>query len=451
MSMRPSFTAWNLPGVNRRQALAAYASLGGALMALSTEAAKPVRFSDHAAAIRKRLSGSILPYWHDTTKDKANGGFLLGDALSGKLPVTEKQLVSQARMVWTFSHVHRKGYRDPQRDYLRAAADGYQFLRNHFFDREQGGYFWKTDVAGKPLNTRKLLYGEAFVIYALVEYHRASGLREPLDEALALFRAVQEKGHDRKNGGWFEHFQADWTPILTDQTGLEVEIVGHKSANAHLHWMEALAELAEVSHDRDAAKALEECLKINQRQFYPRTPAACAFHRTPEWALAKGPQSIGLSYGHNVEFAWLMVRAEQVLSRRPSWDHFDALLDHALRFGYDHQRGGMYLKGMENEPASNTDKVWWVQAELLAAFAEVYKHRSKPQYNQALFRLLEFLEKYQADPKDGIWLDTVTAEGTPKVPTKAHLWKANYHDVRALVKFVEAFELPVATRRPAAL
>ena len=60
-------------------------------------------------------------------------------------------------------------------------------------------------------------------------------------------------------------------------------------------------------------------------------------------------------------------------------------------------------------------------------------------YGKALDKLLEFIVTYQADPKDGIWLDTVAADGKPKVTTKAHNWKANYHDVRAMVKFEEAF------------
>lgn len=36
-------------------------------------------------------------------------------------------------------------------------------------------------------------------------------------------------------------------------------------------------------------------------------------------------------------------------------------------------------------------------------------------------------------------MDTITAAGQPKSTAKAHNWKANYHDVRALVKFIEEF------------
>jgi mannobiose 2-epimerase len=154
------------------------------------------------------------------------------------------------------------------------------------------------------------------------------------------------------------------------------------------------------------------------------------------------PQSAGLSYGHNVEFAWLMVRAEQVLEQRPSWAHFEAILEHALRYGTDPERGGLYNRGFDDEPATDTDKVWWSQAEFMAALTEGLQHRNNPAWREALGKLIGFLRRHQIRPEDGIWLDTVTADGRPKSTAKAHNWKANYHDVRALVKFIEAFGRP---------
>jgi mannose/cellobiose epimerase-like protein (N-acyl-D-glucosamine 2-epimerase family) len=76
---------------------------------------------------------------------------------------------------------------------------------------------------------------------------------------------------------------------------------------------------------------------------------------------------------------------------------------------------------------------------MLAALTECLKHKENMSYSQALRQLLDFVSAHQANPTDGIWLDTVKAEGTPKVTAKAHNWKANYHDVRAMVKFSEAF------------
>jgi mannose/cellobiose epimerase-like protein (N-acyl-D-glucosamine 2-epimerase family) len=75
---------------------------------------------------------------------------------------------------------------------------------------------------------------------------------------------------------------------------------------------------------------------------------------------------------------------------------------------------------------------------MLAALTIAVQHRAEEGHIKALNSLVDFIRRYQAD-RDGIWLDTVTADGKPKNTAKAHNWKANYHDVRAIVKFVEAF------------
>jgi mannobiose 2-epimerase len=294
-------------------------------------------------------------------------------------------------------------------------------------------------LKGAPQNQRKIVYGESFVIYAFVEYYRASGDKQALRQALELYRVLQRRAHDSKYGGWIEHFEPDWTPILKRTPEAIVEVGGMKSANTHLHLMEALTELYEASRDPEVRKSLEEAVRINAVYFYPTDPGKSCFHRNLDWSPTTEPSSAGLSYGHNVEFAWLFVRAQQVLGRQPSWDHFNAHIQHALKYGYDHERGGLYSRGMDDQPATDTDKIWWVQSEMMAALTDGLKHKSNPDYSQALESLIGFINKYQADPTDGVWYDTVAADGTPKNKSKAHSWKANYHDVRALVKFIRAF------------
>ena len=328
------------------------------LQGFASEAAggDPAELAARAAEFGAELRGKVLPYWYDRCVDWQRGGYVLSDdAARPAPPATEKMIVTQARMVWGFAHAYRKGYRDPQRDYLRAARQGYQFLLEHFRDPVHGGYYWRTDLEGRAVNDRKYLYGEAFVLYALVEYHRASEDPVPLRHAMDLYRLVQQHCHDRKHDGWGEHYSRDWQLLTEQDSRIEVERAGLKSANAHLHWMEALAELYEATKDREVRKSLLEALRLNQKYFYPKNPAKSCFHRQPNWDFVDDPRSAGLSYGHNVEFAWLMVRAEEVLDRKPSWSHFDAIMDHALKYGTDHERGGLYNRGVEDRPATDTD------------------------------------------------------------------------------------------------
>src|ERR1051326_1182921 len=142
----------------------------------ASEAKEP---AEYAKEFRTQLIQKILPYWYDTAIDARNGGYILSDDAAKKSPpATEKQLVTQSRMIWGFSHAHLKHLEDGKLDYLKAAEQGYRFLLAHFLDSQNQGYFWTTDLTGRPLDQRKLVYGETFVIYSLVEYYRASGNKE---------------------------------------------------------------------------------------------------------------------------------------------------------------------------------------------------------------------------------------------------------------------------------
>jgi mannobiose 2-epimerase len=254
-----------------------------------------------------------------------------------------------------------------------------------------------------------------------------------------LYQTLQRRTHDRRHHGWLEHFTRDWRLITKRTPGADIEVPGLKSANAHLHLMEAYAELYDVSRDEDVRDSLAEALEINRTRFFAEPPARSPFHRHPDWTPATRPSSSGVCYGHDVEFAWLMIRAQQVLGVPPAWSHFDALLENALRFGWDHERGGLYFSGADGQPATRTDKLWWVQAELLAALTDGLLHEARPDRLDALEKLIRFVRTHQLDPRDGIWLATVAADGTPTNTSKANSWKANYHDLRAIVKFVDAF------------
>jgi mannose/cellobiose epimerase-like protein (N-acyl-D-glucosamine 2-epimerase family) len=396
---------------------------------------------EYALEFKRQLVEKVMPYWYDTGVDRVHGGYLLADDAARKVgPATEKQLVTQARMIWGFSHAHLKHLEDGNRDYLGAARQGYEFVLQHFRDTDHGGYYWKTDLEGKPINTHKVLYGEAFVVYSLVEYYRASGDNQALQYALDLYTVIQAKMYDRKNGGWFEHAERDFKLLLDPQfPEVEVEVAGRKSANAHLHWMEALAELYDATHDSKVRQSLKEALRLNKKFFYPLQPGKSCFHRMLDWKPVPNDPNSGLSYGHNVEFAWLMIRAEKMLRRPQSWGHFDNIMAHALRYGYDHVNGGLYHRGLDNQPARDTDKIWWVQAEMLAALTDGLSRNYDVGYSLSLDKLLDWLEKHQILAADGIWLSSTDAQGNPKDTSKANSWKANYHDVRAMVKFIDAF------------
>ena len=432
---------------------------------LSAEPA--ARFAGQAEAWRRQLSEQMMPVWYDTAIDPQAGGYLLPEA-----GTSNKLLASQARLMWTFAHAYRNRIGDPQRDYLAAATNGYRFLRANFLDPLNGGYYWMTSRVGRPLEQRKFLYGQACMLYGLVEYYRASGDVVALQDAIDLYHTLMERAHDPANGGWGEHFEADWRPMVDSETvetgtastmsgqtdrqqsmvdskiGLDIGVVGTKSGETHLQMMAALSELHRVSReagvptvaaDLKVEPALAEALDLNLTHFFPPDAGAAYPYRQPDWQRPLGAKFREVSYGHNVEFAWLMLEAQAALGREPLWQRFDTLLQHALTYGFDQQRGGLYAIGFGNRPALVTEKIWWAQAEMLVALTTSVRHRAEPEHVRALEQLLIFLSGHQIDPRDGMWFDAVKADGSPWRPAKVHGRKTGYHELRALVRFIEAF------------
>jgi mannobiose 2-epimerase len=426
------------------------------------------RFVEQAERWRRQLSEQMMPFWYDTALDPVGGGYLLPEA-----GTSNRLLASQARLMWSFARAHRLGLRDPGgRDYLAAASQGYRFLRAHFRDPLNGGYYWMTSRDGRPLDQRKFLHGQACMLHGLVEYYRASGDVAALQDAIDLHHTIMERAHDPVNGGWGEHFDVDWRPMVeteTVETGPTgrvsrrlpasrpmvdphitggIGVAGTKSAEAHLQLMAALTELHRITRAPGAPAAaaevkvepaLAEALDVNLTHFFPPDPGAAYPYRQPDWQRPLGAKFREINYGHNVAFAWLMLEAQAALGRDPLWQRFDALLQHSLKHGFDHERGGLYAVGFGARPALVTEKIWWGQAEMLAALTTSVRHRAAPEHVEALEQLLSFLTRHQIDPQDGVWFDAVKADGSPWRPAKAHGRKTSFHELRAMARFIEAF------------
>ncbi len=414
------------------------------------------------------LREGTLPYWYRTTMSPA-GGYQLFDR--GKAPDIRRQswrgmitslfsarknnrrvaalrgLISQARILWVFSRAHCLGYSDPGQDYLQAADHGYSYFVESLLDREHGGFYWKADTNCGVTEPRKFLVGQAFAIFALVEYHRASRLFDPLHHALSVYQVVQEKLHDPIHRGWLEQAEPDWK-LLTG-VGLSLPhtpgLIGFKSADAHLHWFEALAELYAVTNDSSIRNSLIEVLELLKTTFFSPDAYKCCEYRWPDWEWIDDARYQGFDYGHLVEFAWLMLHAENILELPLSWDHFNRLLSYCLKYGFDHDRGGFYFRGLANQPAFDTDKIWWAQAEGLAALTDAATQPSAREDAAALDLLVSWIFNYQIRSDDGIWIWSTDSAGHPKNFTKAAEWKAAYHEFRAITKFIHGFAPSLAT------
>jgi cellobiose epimerase len=381
---------------------------------------------------RELLKTSVIDFYLPACLDKVNGGYL--ESLRGGkfAPTGEKFLTLQGRQLWFFSTLTREGMEKDAA--LTAAKSGIDFLEAHFRDRKHGGYFSKVSDTGKPVDPRKHVYLNAFAMYGLVSYYRATGDAKALEAAKALFRVIEEKAHDAKNGGYVEFFYEDWKPITDRSEPMYVGAINTKTYNTHLHMLEALTDLYRVWPDPLVRERLAELVLINTETVHHPNFNCNIDGWRPDWTIIDSSTNLRASYGHDVECAWLMLDAGRALGLSPrmlrSWA--EALCAYSLEFGYDRQHGGFFYTGPLGKPATDTKKEWWVEAEALVSMLEMYRLTGKPEYYEVFRQTFEFVEKHQI-AKEGSWWATRRADGSPAGNARTGPWQGAYHNGRSML------------------
>ena len=409
----------------------------------SLPTAERERLSKILSQVDADLTKNVLPFWTKHTLDAEHGGFHTAVDYDGKpiSPPGEKLVIMQARMVWTLAAAHEHGIRD--QGYLEQAKNGAEFLINKMWDDEQGGFHMTVHPDGTPSHTEKFVYAQEYVIYALSEYARVAGDQKVLNAAIRTWDVVQQRAADPERGGFQEDFDGEWNPFPFSM-GCPNTASG-KTLNMHMHLMEALTALVKADPKQEYKDALAEVTDLIRTkaitpQGYALEPFDIDWNPKPD---AKGRMST--FYGHNIELGWLIVDAYNAMGRplEEIKPQALALIDHALEYGFDWERGGLaevgpYEGAVTEDPAyteDNARKQWWEQAEAMVAVIMAYQWTGTPKYLEAFEKLWSWIYKYHIDHVGGDWFASVDwTTGEPIDKDKACSgWKVCWHNGRALM------------------
>jgi mannobiose 2-epimerase len=146
------------------------------------------------------------------------------------------------------------------------------------------------------------------------------------------------------------------------------------------------------------------------------------------------------SYGHNIEGAFLLLEAAEVLGMPADVVTLTVatkLVDHALARGWDAQYGGLFNEGLAGGAAEDLQKVWWVQAETLNGVLalEAASSQSGSRYLDLFQKQWAFVRQHVIDSKHGEWRGYSKRDGSSADAQQAlaSKWKAAYHSGRALM------------------
>ena len=408
------------------------------------------------------LENNILRFWLDKMQDRENGGFYGRIDGQGVLhPEAEKGAILNARILWSFSAAYRVL---GNQEYLEAATRAYTYLIDHFFDSEYGGVYWSVDYKGNPLDTKKQFYAIGFAIYGLSEYVRATGDREALDYAIALYECVEEHALDREHNGYIEACTREWGEI-TDMRLSDFDANYPKSQNTHLHIIEPYTNLFRCIREMQAATTcdyvpvlgsvlpvdvvvpMETLARIegslrNLIHIFtdyilnPETHHLDLFFEM-DWTRGAGHLE---SYGHDIECSWLMHEAALVLGDQKVLRKVEQIVREVAKASEKGLRpdGSMIHEANLDTGRVDDDLHWWVQAENVVGWFNLYQHFGDEEALDKALRCWNYIKQNIIDYEHGEWYWSRHSDGTLNtVDDKAGFWKCPYHNSRMCLEIIE--------------
>ncbi|WP_236973523.1 AGE family epimerase/isomerase [Membranihabitans maritimus] len=401
--------------------------------------------------IENHLYDELLPFWTDRIIDKENGGYNTHFDENGEdTGEDEKSLIAQTRCLYTLSSALRSGYDKGNIDQL--VRHGIDFMVSKMWDEQEGGFYWMVNRKGKVVNNKKIIYGHSFAIYALTEYSLAT--HDPIGTQYAkkVFDLLQKYCSDTFYGGYWEMFNRDWTLCGPGNQGGD-----RKTLDVHMHLMEAFTNLYESTGEEVHRRKLIECIQLlKDRMIHPVYKTGIPqFYK--DWSVApqikfdiiwgwdrfsedgeKGNATDNTCFGHNAEFAWLLIHALEILE--VDLDQYKetlrTILDHTVENGIDIKNGGVYVEGPHSGGVYDREKEFWQQAEVLIALLDGFIIYHEDKYWDAYKNVHRFVFDRVINHNVGEWYPLLTRGGEPIWRHMGHSWKINYHTVRSMIQCI---------------
>ncbi|OYU77121.1 MAG: mannose-6-phosphate isomerase [Alphaproteobacteria bacterium PA3] len=373
------------------------------------------------ADLRAWMFDQALPFWGTIGMDEANGGYIEQLDLSAR-PVDPgfKRIRVICRQIYVFAHAHVLGWEKG----LALSRSGYEVLIKKAWQGEAGGWARKISAEGVIIDSTADLYDNAFSLFALGWYYKASGDPEALSWALKTLDFIDSHMRHPKEG--FLH---------------EKPAIGHRQQNPHMHLLEALLVCYEASGNEKFATMAREVVGLFQNRFFDPVSQTLSEFFDDDLGRAPGLDGRITEPGHQFEWAWILGNAGRLFNLDVA-ETARGLIASGERHGVDPISGITYNQVREDGvPLDKGSRTWPNTERMKAAVAafELFGTDPRPVLAQSGGVLLN---RYLDVPVGGTWIDAFNEAGEPvvdKIPTSTL-----YH---VFLAFAEALRIEDAVAR----
>ncbi|MDD4819380.1 MAG: AGE family epimerase/isomerase [Flavobacteriales bacterium] len=386
--------------------------------------------------VENTLHSNILRYWMEKMVDDENGGFY--GQITGEdrlVPHANKGAILNARILWSFSSAYRITGRS---EYLTNATRAKDYIISHFYDTTYGGIYWEVDCKSRPVDTKKQIYALGFAIYGLSEYARATGEEQSLSFAKKLFDVIEKHSFDSEKNGYLEALTRQWLPI-EDMRLSEKDANEKKTMNTHLHILEPYTNLYRVWKDQHLKTQLKNLIEVFLEKILDQKTGHLNLFFDENW----DNKYHMFSYGHDIEASWLLHEAALVLDDKDILKRVEEvvpLIEKAASEGLQEDGSMIYEKNFTTAH-TDTDRHWWVQAETVVGYINMYQHFGSEDSLEKALKNWEYIKTHLIDHEKGEWHWSCHQDGTVNTTDdKAGFWKCPYHNSRMCLEIMERFK-----------
>ena len=372
-------------------------------------------------------------FWLTDAYDGPGGGFYTNIARDGSVNVawgTNKDVLTQSRDAYAMVRAFQL---TGDEAYLDAARSALDFQYAHGWDETYGGWFDRLGESGQPLdpNASKSAFIQHYALLgpmAMVEATGSSDDRVWLDEGYGWMQAHLWDA-DAASFGYYD--RVNRTGAIGEGKSFNATV---DAFTTHALQLYTLTGDTAYGHRLDAlaANVLDHLVAS-----MPDQAIGFAEKYSVSWQPLSNERVTIM--GHVLKTAWVLGRLHALRPAPAYLGAAEALAQHVMDEGYDHDLGGPY-KDFDRVTGEmilwglpDTTKAWWQMEQAVTAGLDLYRHTENAAYLTMADETLAFFMDHFQDPVYGEVYADVTRYGET-IPQwgnlfKGDAYKAAYHSI----------------------
>jgi len=372
---------------------------------------------------------SCARFWLQTW-DGNSGGFYTNIDKFGNVITswgTNKNMLTQSRNAYGLTRAYML---TGDTTYLSYAKRALQWMYEHAWDNNYGGWFQELSNSGNPVNLTadKTAFYQHYALLGIAAYYEATHDTTAWNWLMKGYEHLENYYWDNRPSfsGYYDRTNYDNTNPQNKSFNATVDAI-----TTHLLYLYLMTK-----DEKYKTKLIEIAEEIKQHLTGSMPQQAIGFVESFDSNWNWNNSETMTIMGHVLKSGWCLGRVNQLFPDTHYIDAAEFMIADVLLKGYDHDFGGPYkdfnrvtgqmlLWGLQDSA-----KAWWQMEQSIVAGLELYEITGDSKYLQMADETTNFYMQYFVDHINGeVYADRTRYGGFAWNEAKGNSGKSGYHSI----------------------